>query len=154
MRPGAVGGLWRGRRALADALAGSAGHWDEGVVMEGTEITNHISRPRNRRLSRRLLPPSAMGQQTKDPCICLSTMARSYGIAPTDRDDTVADNDNAPLLGAGPPKAVEDEQEDGHATIVSCVGNLANTIMGTGMLTFPLVSSSPIYLLLLQANAR
>ncbi|CAE6382011.1 unnamed protein product [Rhizoctonia solani] len=66
-------------------------------------------------------------------------MARSYGVAPVDRDDTVADNDNAPLLGAGAPRA---EEEDGHATIVSCVGNLANTIMGTGMLTFPLVMAS------------
>ncbi|KAF8739060.1 Transmembrane amino acid transporter protein, partial [Rhizoctonia solani] len=66
-------------------------------------------------------------------------MARSYGVAPVDRDDTVADNDNAPLLGVGAPKA---EEEDGHATIVSCVGNLANTIMGTGMLTFPLVMAS------------
>lgn len=69
-------------------------------------------------------------------------MARSYGIAPTDREDVVEDRDNAPLLGAGPPKAVEADQEDGHATIVSCVGNLANTIMGTGMLTFPLVMAS------------
>jgi hypothetical protein len=69
-----------------------------------------------------------------------STMARSYGVAPTDRDDALGDNDNAPLLGSGPPKAVEAELEDGHATIVSCVGNLANTIIGSGMLTFPLVS--------------
>ncbi|ELU43692.1 vacuolar amino acid transporter 5 [Rhizoctonia solani AG-1 IA] len=53
-------------------------------------------------------------------------MARSYGVAPVDRDDTVADNDNAPLLGVGAPKA---EEEDGHATIVSCVGNL---VMASG----------------------
>ncbi|CUA68877.1 Vacuolar amino acid transporter 5 [Schizosaccharomyces pombe 972h-] [Rhizoctonia solani] len=67
-------------------------------------------------------------------------MARTYGIAPVDRDDTVAESDNAPLLGAGPPKVVE--EEDGHATITSCVGNLANTIIGSGMLTFPLVMAS------------
>ncbi|KAJ1306937.1 hypothetical protein OPQ81_007918 [Rhizoctonia solani] len=67
-------------------------------------------------------------------------MARTYGVAPADRDDTVADSDNAPLLGGGGVKAEEDE--DGHATIASCVGNLANTIMGTGMLTFPLVMAS------------
>lgn len=69
-----------------------------------------------------------------------STMARSYGAASTDRDDGLGEGDNAPLLGNGAPKVVEADQEDGHATIVSCVGNLANTIMGTGMLTFPLVS--------------
>ncbi|CAE7223222.1 unnamed protein product [Rhizoctonia solani] len=67
-------------------------------------------------------------------------MARTYGIAPVDREDTVADDDNAPLLGAGPPKNIDDE--DGHATITSCVGNLANTIIGSGMLTFPLVMAS------------
>ncbi|CAE6428833.1 unnamed protein product [Rhizoctonia solani] len=65
-------------------------------------------------------------------------MARSYGVAPADRDDTVADADNAPLLG-GVSKV---EEEDGHATIPSCVGNLANTIIGSGMLTFPLVMAS------------
>jgi hypothetical protein len=73
-------------------------------------------------------------------------MARSYGIAPVDRDDTLADNDSAPLLGAGIPKAVEAEEEDGHATVVSCIGNLANTIIGSGMLTFPLVSFLPAHI--------
>ena len=67
-------------------------------------------------------------------------MARSYGAASTDRDDGLVEDDNAPLLGTGAPKAVEADQEDGHATVVSCVGNLANTIIGSGMLTFPLVS--------------
>ncbi|KAG9096972.1 hypothetical protein FRC07_010851, partial [Ceratobasidium sp. 392] len=56
-------------------------------------------------------------------------MARTYGAASTDRDDGIGEDDNAPLLGTGPPKAVEAELEDGHATIVSCVGNLANTII-------------------------
>lgn len=69
-----------------------------------------------------------------------STMARSYGAASADRDDGPGEGDNAPLLGTGVPKVVEADQEDGHATVVSCVGNLANTIIGSGMLTFPLVS--------------
>ncbi|KAG8703407.1 hypothetical protein FRC08_002857 [Ceratobasidium sp. 394] len=69
-------------------------------------------------------------------------MARTYGAASTDRDDGLGDTDNAPLLGNAPPKTVEAELEDGHATIVSCVGNLANTIIGSGMLTFPLVMAS------------
>ncbi|KIY53383.1 hypothetical protein FISHEDRAFT_68988 [Fistulina hepatica ATCC 64428] len=31
---------------------------------------------------------------------------------------------------------------DGHASLTSCVGNLANTIIGSGMLTFPLAMAS------------
>ncbi|KAH7335150.1 vacuolar amino acid transporter 5 [Rhizoctonia solani] len=67
-------------------------------------------------------------------------MARSYGVAPADRDDTVADSDNAPLLGVGAPKTVE--EEDGNATIASCVGNLANTVLGMGTLSYAMVMAS------------
>ncbi|QRV74217.1 Transmembrane amino acid transporter protein [Ceratobasidium sp. AG-Ba] len=48
-------------------------------------------------------------------------MARTYGAASSDRDDGIGEHDNAPLLGNAPPKTVEAEQEDGHATIASCV---------------------------------
>jgi amino acid permease len=35
-----------------------------------------------------------------------------------------------------------DRHTDGHATLTSCISNLSNTIIGSGMLTFPLAMAS------------
>ncbi|KAG9001482.1 hypothetical protein FRB94_006576 [Tulasnella sp. JGI-2019a] len=70
-----------------------------------------------------------------------SYTARSY-VNPDDTDITVGGGDDAgsPLLG-GPRKLVgEDSPREGTASSLSGVGNLLNTIVGTGMLSFPLVN--------------
>ncbi len=55
------------------------------------------------------------------------------------RDMGDGEDDDRPLLG-GPRKQVEDDdQREGSASMVSGIGNLLNTIVGTGMLSFPLV---------------
>ncbi|KAL8287637.1 hypothetical protein RQP46_003495 [Phenoliferia psychrophenolica] len=47
-------------------------------------------------------------------------------------------DDEAPLLGgAGSPAAGKKGEREGKATMMSCVANLANTILGTGMLAMP-----------------
>jgi hypothetical protein len=48
---------------------------------------------------------------------------------------------NQPLLGNGRPTAPRQgpNRKEGKAQLRSSVGNLANTILGTGMLSFPLV---------------
>ncbi|KAJ3989322.1 transmembrane amino acid transporter protein-domain-containing protein [Lentinula detonsa] len=38
--------------------------------------------------------------------------------------------------------AVKDDKPDGHASMISSISNLANTIIGSGMLTFPLALAS------------
>ena len=53
-----------------------------------------------------------------------------------------AHEDSAPLLG-GPRKVPDDDERDGQATLTSGIGNLLNTIVGTGMLSFPLVCFPP-----------
>lgn len=48
----------------------------------------------------------------------------------------------SPLLG-GPRKVLEDDTErEGTATLASGIGNLLNTIVGTGMLSFPMAMAS------------
>lgn len=60
-------------------------------------------------------------------------ITRSYNNA------DVGESDDAPLLGNGTRK-VHDELREGTGTLGSGIGNLLNTIVGTGMLSFPLVS--------------
>ncbi|KAF9643712.1 hypothetical protein BDM02DRAFT_3220784 [Thelephora ganbajun] len=60
------------------------------------------------------------------------------GVDVEARDDTTSEDTS--LLGAASTgKAIKRE---GHATMVSGIGNLANTIVGSGMLTFPLALAS------------
>ncbi|GJJ12130.1 hypothetical protein Clacol_006371 [Clathrus columnatus] len=70
----------------------------------------------------------------------------SYGVATQDYiAPDASDNTSAtsPLLRTGDRERIEEHRTDGgHASIMSCVGNLCNTIMGTGMLTFPLSVAS------------
>ncbi|KAH7913827.1 transmembrane amino acid transporter protein-domain-containing protein [Hygrophoropsis aurantiaca] len=70
-------------------------------------------------------------------------MVQTYGIAATtaaDPQPAVGDDEGSALLGSDatsrPPF------KEGHATIISSVSNLANTIIGSGMLTFPLAMAS------------
>ncbi|KAH8103989.1 transmembrane amino acid transporter protein-domain-containing protein [Cristinia sonorae] len=74
-------------------------------------------------------------------------MVQTYGVAsesPTTADPIVhagvAPGEGDALLGsdATPRKPLR----EGHATLQSSVGNLANTIIGSGMLTFPLALAS------------
>jgi hypothetical protein len=86
-------------------------------------------------------------------------MVQTYGVAEaTDFDPSTGGDEARALLGgdsAGVRKA--EGKADGHATIVSCISNLSNTIIGSGtrylfctrvetyllcfvgMLTFPMV---------------
>ncbi|KAF9047146.1 hypothetical protein BDZ89DRAFT_978893 [Hymenopellis radicata] len=57
-------------------------------------------------------------------------------VEPTNADDA---GESSTLLG-GP--SAQKQLRDGQATIVSCVSNLCNTIIGSGMLTFPLAMAS------------
>lgn len=72
-------------------------------------------------------------------------MVQPYGVADYSgidveaRDETA--NEVTSLLG-GAATGKKTTKREGHATIVSCIGNLANTIIGSGMLTFPLALSS------------
>ncbi|OCH96252.1 hypothetical protein OBBRIDRAFT_765760 [Obba rivulosa] len=71
-------------------------------------------------------------------------MVQPYGAAPVHHDGEEAipegvAGENDALLGAS---ASAKHKHDGHATLSSCIGNLANTIIGSGMLTFPLALAS------------
>jgi len=61
------------------------------------------------------------------------------GVDVEARDDTASED--ASLLGAASigKKII---RREGYATMASCIGNLANTIVGSGMLTFPLALAS------------
>ncbi|KAG9313011.1 transmembrane amino acid transporter protein-domain-containing protein [Chiua virens] len=69
-------------------------------------------------------------------------MMQPYGAASTRVPDTVHhnidDNEGSALLG----NSSASRPKEGRATIVSSVSNLSNTIMGSGMLTFPLAMAS------------
>ncbi|KAF9218957.1 vacuolar amino acid transporter 5 [Gyrodon lividus] len=71
-------------------------------------------------------------------------MVQSYGAANTAVADTISDvpsveeSEGSALLGRG--AAVK--PREGHASIISSVSNLSNTIIGSGMLTFPLAMAS------------
>lgn len=66
-------------------------------------------------------------------------MVQTYGATATERGDVeprTSMDEHEALLGDGAtPRTLKRE---GHATLQSSVGNLANTIIGSGMLTFPL----------------
>ncbi|KAH9839693.1 transmembrane amino acid transporter protein-domain-containing protein [Rhodofomes roseus] len=59
---------------------------------------------------------------------------REPGLQPSQSDESDA------LLGA--EASARRPKRDGHGTLTSSVGNLANTIIGSGMLTFPLAMAS------------
>ena len=76
----------------------------------------------------------------------------TYGVAGNHSiQDTVAADSTAqtPLLGhSGDGESLLSRSlYEGKAGLVSCVGNLANTILGTGVLAFPLVRLSLVFLL-------
>ncbi|KAH7927298.1 vacuolar amino acid transporter 5 [Leucogyrophana mollusca] len=72
-------------------------------------------------------------------------MVQTYGVAgSTDvepaYDHTTGDSEGSALLGSD--AIIKPPPREGPATIVSSVSNLANTIIGSGMLTFPLALAS------------
>ncbi|KAF8479578.1 vacuolar amino acid transporter 5 [Russula ochroleuca] len=73
-------------------------------------------------------------------------MVQAYHAVPVSVEYEDADNgrptdhEGSALLGSGTSGvgiAKSEVQKEGHATLTSSVGNLANTIIGSGMLTFP-----------------
>jgi len=65
-------------------------------------------------------------------------MVQTYGIARENEVDVAGHGTSAEtsaLLGRG-SQTVGEEKPDGHATLGSCISNLSNTIMGTGVYTF------------------
>ncbi|KAG6886240.1 hypothetical protein C0993_010802 [Termitomyces sp. T159_Od127] len=71
-------------------------------------------------------------------------MVQTYGAV---RPPAYAESEPGPSSGSEQSALLGGErdtsvQRDGHASLTSCVSNLANTIMGTGMLTFPLAMAS------------
>ncbi|KAI0046216.1 hypothetical protein FA95DRAFT_1520510 [Auriscalpium vulgare] len=68
-------------------------------------------------------------------------MVQTYGVAPArDEHEGGGESESSALLGAaGAGKVLKRE---GHATLTSSTSNLANTIIGSGMLTFPLALAS------------
>ncbi|KAH9975741.1 transmembrane amino acid transporter protein-domain-containing protein [Lactifluus volemus] len=57
-------------------------------------------------------------------------------------DERAFENEGSALLGSSASRVgltKNEEQKEGHASLTSSVGNLANTIIGSGMLTFPRV---------------
>jgi hypothetical protein len=60
-------------------------------------------------------------------------MVQTYGVA-NEHEDAVAETnmsaESDALLGAG--ASARKAKAEGHATLQSCVGNLANTIIGSG----------------------
>ncbi|GLB41828.1 putative transmembrane amino acid transporter protein [Lyophyllum shimeji] len=73
-------------------------------------------------------------------------MVQAYGAVPSKHSEPGERDggENSALLSDDRDGMAEQVEElpDGHATILSCISNLANTIMGTGMLTFPLAMAS------------
>ncbi|KAI0924501.1 hypothetical protein AcW2_005375 [Taiwanofungus camphoratus] len=70
-------------------------------------------------------------------------MVQAYGIAPAEEHEgqpRLDAGESDALLGAN--ASIRRPERDGHATMSSSVGNLANTIIGSGMLTFPLAMAS------------
>ncbi|KIP03412.1 hypothetical protein PHLGIDRAFT_26130 [Phlebiopsis gigantea 11061_1 CR5-6] len=68
-------------------------------------------------------------------------MVQTYGAASSrEAHDTHGGDEHEALLGGD--ATARRQKREGHATIHSSVGNLANTIIGSGMLTFPLALAS------------
>jgi hypothetical protein len=59
-------------------------------------------------------------------------MVHTYGIAPESRVEPAHDDGEASAL-LGQNATVKRSAKDGHATLTSCVSNLSNTIIGSGM---------------------
>lgn len=49
-----------------------------------------------------------------------------------ENENEVLDESRALLGGAGEPQTKPVSKKDGHATLVSCISNLLNTIIGSG----------------------
>ncbi|KAI0741698.1 vacuolar amino acid transporter 5 [Daedaleopsis nitida] len=74
-------------------------------------------------------------------------MVQLYGAAeghedrdPQHADDSRSSREDDALLGPG--ATARKPKRDGHASLVSSTSNLANTIIGSGMLTFPMAMAS------------
>ncbi|KAG2136189.1 transmembrane amino acid transporter protein-domain-containing protein [Suillus cothurnatus] len=68
-------------------------------------------------------------------------MVQKYGaVFTTAADATVGDSESSALLAGDAVPSVR--QREGRASMLSSVSNLTNTIMGSGMLTFPLAMAS------------
>lgn len=68
-------------------------------------------------------------------------MVQKYGAVLTvAADAAIGNNESSALLAGNATPSVQ--QKEGHASMLSSVSNLANTIMGSGMLTFPLAMAS------------
>jgi len=61
-------------------------------------------------------------------------MVQTYGVAEATDVDPSTGGDEARALLGGDSAAVKkaEGKRDGHATIVSCISNLSNTIIGSG----------------------
>ncbi|KAF9054505.1 transmembrane amino acid transporter protein-domain-containing protein [Panaeolus papilionaceus] len=71
-------------------------------------------------------------------------MVQTYGVAnphPHENDSTVHSDESRGLL-SGQTNTAHLAKPDGKAGMLSCVSNLCNTIIGSGMLTFPLAMAS------------
>ncbi|KAJ8079524.1 hypothetical protein PM082_011111 [Marasmius tenuissimus] len=75
-------------------------------------------------------------------------MVQPYGAAAANTDGgyegpDVREGESSALLGGDRDTTVKRvAKPDGHASVVSSISNLANTIIGSGMLTFPLAMAS------------
>ncbi|KAF9461215.1 vacuolar amino acid transporter 5 [Collybia nuda] len=72
-------------------------------------------------------------------------MVQTYGVVPDNPAEPGASHEgeqSALLGGDRDTSSKRGGKQDGHASIVSCIGNLSNTIIGSGMLTFPLAMAS------------
>ena len=60
-------------------------------------------------------------------------MVQTYGVAPETSVEPSIDTDEARALLADPnAPSKRDRHTDGHATVISCISNLLNTIIGSG----------------------
>ncbi|KAL0953758.1 hypothetical protein HGRIS_004947 [Hohenbuehelia grisea] len=74
-------------------------------------------------------------------------MVQSYGVAratggASEYDEAPGQGEGSALLGGDATSKPQSQHHGGHASIGSCVSNLANTIIGSGMLTFPMALAS------------
>ncbi|KAF8159531.1 transmembrane amino acid transporter protein-domain-containing protein [Crassisporium funariophilum] len=71
-------------------------------------------------------------------------MVQTYGVAPeSSAEPNALETDEGRALLGGPRRTSKvDSNADGHASLISCISNLSNTIIGSGMLTFPLAMAS------------
>lgn len=68
-------------------------------------------------------------------------MVHTYGVARESGIEPAHDDSEASAL-LGDAATAKRSGIEGHATLTSCVSNLSNTIIGSGMLTFPLAMAS------------